>query len=240
MDPNWALRKPLYIQVRDTLLERIADGTWKPGAIIPNEHDLARQLGVSAGTVRKALDLLEAERVVTRRQGRGTFVNDQASGELASRFSNLRNSDGGRVVGDASFMSVAEMPASELECERLQLKDGDAVYRLHQTRCQQGQVFMIEDVSLPTALFPDLGDRQIGLHDISILARHYGLLLRGAEERLSTAAASASAAAALGLEPGAPVMLLDRVVRMLDNDRPVEWRIAQCHPARGHYLAEIG
>lgn len=51
--------RPLYLQVRDFLAERIARGEWKPGAAIPNEGDLAREFGISTGTIRKALDLLE-------------------------------------------------------------------------------------------------------------------------------------------------------------------------------------
>jgi GntR family transcriptional regulator len=73
------MNRPLYLQLRDALAERIAQGEWRPGSAIPNESDLAREFGVSAGTMRKALDLMEAERLLTRRQGRGTFVNDQCS-----------------------------------------------------------------------------------------------------------------------------------------------------------------
>ena len=65
--------RPLYLQVRDALAQRIATGEWKPGDAIPNENDLARQLGVSPGTVRRSLDLLESEHLLTRRQGCGSF-----------------------------------------------------------------------------------------------------------------------------------------------------------------------
>src|SRR5690606_30748158 len=78
LDTRLAAR-PLYLQVRDVLVQRIVVGHWKPGAPLPNETHLAQQLGISSGTVRKALDLMEVERIVTRRQGRGTFVNDYAS-----------------------------------------------------------------------------------------------------------------------------------------------------------------
>jgi Bacterial regulatory proteins, gntR family len=65
------LNRPLYLQVRDVIIERIGKGEWKPGSALPNEGDLARQFGLSTGTLRKALDHLEAERVLTRRQGCG-------------------------------------------------------------------------------------------------------------------------------------------------------------------------
>ena len=41
--------RPLYLQVRDALAQRIATGEWKPGDAIPNENDLARQLGDARG-----------------------------------------------------------------------------------------------------------------------------------------------------------------------------------------------
>src|ERR1700674_2691778 len=112
-------RKPLYLQLRDALAERIAAKVWKPGPAIPNEGDLAREFGVSPGTMRKTLDLLERERLVTRRQGRGTFVNDQSSEELAVRFTNVRGPDGDRLVGDVNSAEITEGVANEMECTRL-------------------------------------------------------------------------------------------------------------------------
>ena len=100
-DQKFSMR-PLYLQVRDLVLERITSGVWKPGAMLPAEVDLARELGVSSGTARKALDALEAERVVSRRQGRGTFVNDSTAQELAWRYDNIRGKDGRRIVGAPS------------------------------------------------------------------------------------------------------------------------------------------
>jgi GntR family transcriptional regulator len=53
--------------VRDALVERIANNEWKSDSSIPSETDLAREMGVSAGTMRKALDVLAGEHVITRR-----------------------------------------------------------------------------------------------------------------------------------------------------------------------------
>jgi DNA-binding GntR family transcriptional regulator len=71
--------QPLYVQVRDTLLQRIESGEWKPERAIPNEGDLAREYGISAGTMRKTLDLMESEGHLSRKQGRGTFVIDRTA-----------------------------------------------------------------------------------------------------------------------------------------------------------------
>jgi GntR family transcriptional regulator len=230
--------RPLYLQLRDALAERIATGEWKPGAAIPNESDLARDFGVSAGTMRKALDLMEAERLLTRRQGRGTFVNDQSSEELAARFNNLRAADGSRVVGEVKSVDVSEGRATQLECERLKLRPDDVIYRIHRVRHHKGQVFLVEDATLPGNLFPGLAEKR-GVSDrIIVLAQEYGLLLGKAAERVSLGQASAAVAQALSIAPGSPVMVLDRVVMSLDG-RPIEWRVGHCHLVDKYYMAEM-
>src|SRR5581483_8355539 len=122
--------RPLYLQLRDALAGRIANGEWKPNSATPNESDLAREFGVSAGTMRKALDLMEAERLLTRRQGRGTFVNDQTSVELAARFTNVRGADGKRVCGQVKSAEISEGTANDMERVRLRLRADDGVYRV--------------------------------------------------------------------------------------------------------------
>src|ERR1700682_3876472 len=56
--------QPLYLQLRSALVGRIATGEWGPGTAIPNESDLAREYGVSTGTIRKSLHLMESEHLI--------------------------------------------------------------------------------------------------------------------------------------------------------------------------------
>ena len=232
------LNRPLYLQLRDALAERIAGGEWKPGSAIPNESDLAREFGVSTGTMRKALDLMEAERLLTRRQGRGTFVNDHNSDELAARFSNLRASDGSRVCGEVKSAELIQGTANEMECKRLELQPGDDVYRFHRVRHHQNKVYLVEDASLPAALFPGLAEKGNVADRIITLAQEYGVLLGKAAERVSLGHASPNVAQSFGIASGSPIMVLDRVVMELDG-RPIEWRMAYCHLVDKYYMAEM-
>lgn len=70
----------LHRQVFLLLREQIGRGQYAPGATLPTEDTLCQQLGVSRITVRRALQDLESEGLVERRQGRGTFVRESASG----------------------------------------------------------------------------------------------------------------------------------------------------------------
>lgn len=230
--------RPLYLQVRDALASRIAMGEWKPNAAIPNESDLAREFGVSAGTMRKALDMMEGERLLTRRQGRGTFVNDQASDELAERYSNIRTTDGQRVTGEVKMLSIAQATASPAECARLRLRPDDCVWRIQRVRLHKGEPFMVEDVAMPAVLFPDLGEQKDLPDRVVVLAQQYGILPGKGDERVSIGAASPFVAETLHLKPGAPILVLDRLVHDLGG-RAVEWRVGMGHFADKYYLAEI-
>jgi GntR family transcriptional regulator len=230
--------RPLYVQVRDAVAERIASGTWKIGVAIPNEGDLARQFGVSVGTVRKALGLLEGQHILTRQQGRGTFVKDRGSEAATNRFQSIRSVDGKPIADKVESAEIIESMAGQPERDRLGLETHDPVYRIRRVRLRQDRPFMVEEVTLPAALFPGLAENNGHSLGIALLAQQYGLLLGKAEERLTIAAAAPGVAAALGVAPAAPIVVLDRIMRTLEG-RPIEWRIGQCRLDEDYYLAEM-
>ena len=229
--------RPLYLQARDAIAQRISAGEWKPHTAIPNENDLAREFGVSPGTMRKALDLAEAERLVTRRQGRGTFINDPSSEEHGQRYNSIRGRDGKCLDRHMEVLNFLETTVNERECLRLHLRLRERVIRIRRLRIVDGQPYMLEDVAMPAKLFSDW-THQDASQRIVVLAQQSGLLLGRGEERLSIGAAAPDVATALKVENGATVMRLDRVIYTLDG-KPAEWRIVQCLMDGRHYLADL-
>jgi GntR family transcriptional regulator len=65
---------PLYVQIADLIRQRIARGQWKAGDRLPTLEELVGEFGVARVTVRQAMDIVSAEGLVTRQQGKGTFV----------------------------------------------------------------------------------------------------------------------------------------------------------------------
>lgn len=66
---------PIYQQIREWILEQIARGVWPEHYKLKAEADLAVELGVSRGTVRKAIATLIEEGKLVQIHGRGTFVS---------------------------------------------------------------------------------------------------------------------------------------------------------------------
>ena len=230
--------RPLYLQVKDMLVQRIVGATWKPGAAIPNEIELSRELGISVGTVRKALDEMEGERLISRRQGRGTFVIDQTSDECAIRFSNIRNAEGVRISGDIQRCELVSAPSNEDEARMLQLRPGEPVFRINRVRTHKDTPFMVEESTIPQSRFAGLTQEAAISPSIVVLAHHYGVLLTRAEEKVSVTAASAGVAEDLKVAEGTPLMKLDCVVFAIDG-RPIEWRVGRCYLRDNYYLAEV-
>lgn len=68
-------RTTAYNRLADALRQRILTGDWAPGQQLPTEQKLCDLFGCSRITIRRALQILEEELLVRRRQGAGTFVS---------------------------------------------------------------------------------------------------------------------------------------------------------------------
>ncbi|MEZ6191067.1 MAG: GntR family transcriptional regulator [Phycisphaerales bacterium] len=64
-----------YKRLAEAIRQRILGGEWRAGEQIPTEHRLCEEFSASRITVRRALQIMEEERLIHRRQGSGTFVS---------------------------------------------------------------------------------------------------------------------------------------------------------------------
>lgn len=80
--------EPRHSQLRTAMLDLMARGVWAPGDKLPPEKKIADAVGLSLGTVQKALARLAESDIVVRRHGHGTFVGTgtQADQLLHFRF----------------------------------------------------------------------------------------------------------------------------------------------------------
>jgi GntR family transcriptional regulator len=218
--------RALYIQVRDHLAQQIAKGALKPGSHLPSELELADLLGVSLGTLRKALEALENERLITRHQGRGTFVRDHAA-DAPLTFDNLRTKDGQLIPFTLQFLGATRERASAEEQKRLGLEAPELVARCRQVRHYEGP-FLFEQTSLAVSRFSGLDSAELTApYQIAVLAQDHGVLVGWASESVEIARASAEISALLEVDPGTPLLRLDRIIHSLDHV-PLEWRMGYC------------
>lgn len=73
MSPEY---KPLYMQIMEEIKSRIENGLYKNTETIPSESDFAREFAVSISTVRQAVSVLVADGMLTKKQGKGTYIKE--------------------------------------------------------------------------------------------------------------------------------------------------------------------
>jgi GntR family transcriptional regulator len=234
--------RPLYSQIRELLIGRMANGDWRPGHMLPSEFKIADEYGVSQGTVRKAIEDMEAERLVVRRQGKGTFV--VARSLRAKRFNFLRITPdtGAKTQPGNRLLFLRKEAATPAEVKALALKRDAEVYRFHRVRTYQNVPIFIEQIVLPESVFPNFdevyrSDPQPQIY--LVFERKFGIVAMKAEEELRAVAASADEAAALDVAPGTPLLRIDRIGYGI-GDRPIETRTLICHTKNYHYRNSIG
>ncbi|KAB2919242.1 MAG: GntR family transcriptional regulator [Hyphomicrobiaceae bacterium] len=213
--------RPLYLQVRDAVLERIKDGKLRPGGLLPSELDLHRELGVSLGTLRKALGVLENEQLIVREPGRGTFVRSHHAGRALDRFNPVRGADGTPLRGQVKTGKAKLGSPRNWERAALRLEPGDQVVRFERTRYVEERPYAYELLCLSDRRFPGLAQRASIPDELEELAQAWGVLVARAEGKVRAVAAPPAAAAALSLSDHTVVLSLERVAFDTD-DNPVE------------------
>jgi GntR family transcriptional regulator len=220
--------RPLYLQVRDAVLDRIRSGKLRSGGLLPSEADLHRELGVSLGTLRKALGVLESEQLIVREPGRGTYARSYQTDPTYERFNPIRSSDGALLRGLIKIGKPKLGTPKPAERLALALDVGDRVVRFERLRSVEGRAFAYEFVCLPERCFPDLMSRAQIPDDLEELAQASGVLLARAEGKARTLTVPSGVAAALAVAEGTVALCLERLVFDTQNT-PIEMMTAYYH-----------
>jgi GntR family transcriptional regulator len=231
--------RPLYRQVRELLVGRLRDGTWLPGALIPSEMQIAAELGVSQGTVRKALDDMRGDNLLIRQQGRGTFVARHDEARILFQFFKLMPDSGPAVFPESELRHVSTENANPEEQRALGLEPGEPVIRIARVRSLAGRPSISEYLTVPARIFTGLGtDVPVENNLYDLYASRFGITVAGGKERIRAVALPAEDAALLGLEAGTPVLTIDRIAVALDG-QPIEWRHSLCSTADCAYVSDL-
>ena len=192
--------------------------TLPPGSALPSERELAERYGLARMTVRGEIERLTAEGSVYRLHGRGTFVAEPRiaqAGALTSFSEDMLAR--GQVPG--STVTSSELVAADgFLAGTLEVKAGDACFRLDRVRTADGRPMAIEQVYLPLERFD--GVDGIDFADASlfeVLEDRFGVTLGDAEQRVVAVAIKADEAPLLGVPEGAPGLRFHTVTRDRDG-----------------------
>ncbi len=234
-------RLPRYQQLHDDLAARINQQEWRPGDLIPSEAELAAHYGVAVGTVRKAIDQLVAGGALERQQGRGTFVRRARFNSSLFRFFRFQSESGERRIPQSRIIRRKSLPAPTAVASALRIATGEPVISLSRLRLIDGVPLLAEEIWLQKSRFEaiveldtaDFGDLLYPLYE-----ERCGDVVVSADETLTVEIATDMQARLLRLEPGAPLIVIERLAFDLER-RPIEWRRSRGPANRFRYHVEI-
>jgi GntR family transcriptional regulator len=219
--------RPLYRQVYDIVVAKIAKGAWRAGESLPSEQALARELGVSQGTVRKVLDALTAEKLLERRQGKGTYIAENTQARSLFRFFRISRPGGERLTPESAGETVKVRIARGAERDKLELGRADKVVEISRTRLIGGSPGLYEVIVVPHALFPGIEKRAALPNTLySLYQTEYGINITAAQEEVHAEIATAQDHRLLRVPVGGAILVIDRLAISL-QERKVEWRVSR-------------
>jgi GntR family transcriptional regulator len=149
-----------YRQVADIIIARIYKGIYSPGEQLPTGRELSHEFDCNRHTIRRALDLVEAEKLIARHQGRGTFVLENLPRTSPKIQFALGLIDISRQLGtrpNAQVLNVVVQPAEKF-APVLGIPEHDKVIHIHRLRLLDGDPIIVEYIYIPLQLAANLMD----------------------------------------------------------------------------------
>lgn len=216
---------PIYEQIKTWIKGQIISGAWPEHYKLLAEADLAVELRVSRGTVRKAIADLTKEGFLVRTHGRGTFVAPGALEQpLADRlvtFSEDLISRG--IPFETEVLDQGVIQANERIANILSISTGQALFFLKRQRMVKDVPLILLKNYVIKDVCPDIeGQDFTETRLFDVLENEYGLQIDYGRRTFQALAADAETANHLALDPGDPVMHIEQQT-FLSNNQMIEF-----------------
>ncbi|RUL77541.1 GntR family transcriptional regulator [Dyella choica] len=229
-----ALHHQLFLALRT----RILDGSYGAGDMLPTEDELCSRFGVSRITVRRALYDLEAQGLVERRQGRGTFV--LANSVLTRPAATVDLIDSLRRTADVTKVTVLQLEQQEPPAaiaELLGIAPQVAATHAIRVRRFSGTPVMVTDAWLPNSLGLRLTRTVLQKTPLHKLLMQHGVKVGRAVQEVTAIAADAAHADLLQVGLGVPLLKLTRLLYDA-KAKPIQHMTVVIVPERSRLLMD--
>jgi GntR family transcriptional regulator len=226
---------PLYQQLHRALRTAIANKQLAPDAALPPERDIAHDLGVSRITVRKALDALVGEGLVTRRQGAGTFVAARVEKSFSKLSSFTEDMLARGRTPRSAWLKRTDGAVTPEEAMILGLSPATPVYRFSRIRFADELPMALEYTTVPSFCLPSKETVEESLYEALEASGHRPVR---ALQRLRAVLFSDEQAKLLNVPEGSPGLLIERRGFLRDG-RPVEFTQSYYRGDAYDFVAEL-
>ncbi|ROZ62742.1 GntR family transcriptional regulator [Ramlibacter sp. WS9] len=216
---------PRYKQLADIIRNAIEQGLLADNQALPSERELAEKYEVSRDTVRKSVRYLEERGVIYSDHGRGTFVAPSIVRRM-SRFIDSFSQDTQHRGGAPGqrILTVEPSAASMGVAGLLGLEPGYPLIRVRRVRLIDGAAVGLHDAYFPLPRGSKLDRAELEQAEslYKLLTEKFGFAPAEAVENLHAGSADAEDAQLLGIPPGSPILIVERIT-LSDRREPIEY-----------------
>jgi GntR family transcriptional regulator len=226
---------PLYLQLAEIIRDQVRDGEIRTGDALPSERELSESIGISRVTVRKSLDVLLREGLLSRKHGSGTYIAPRIEqpAALLSGFS-AEMAIRGHEASSIWVERASGLPTPD-EAMALALSLDQPVHRLTRVRMADGEPLAIERAVIPASALTSLDEVAASLY-AALEAR--GMKPVRGLQRLQASLATAPEAKLLSIPVGAAILRIERR-GFLPNGTPVEFTRSAYRGDRYDFVVEV-
>jgi GntR family transcriptional regulator len=220
-----SLGAPLHHQIAAVIKDGIATGRYQPGQRLPTEDALCKMFSVSRITVRRAMQGMEEQGLIERRQGAGTYVSRSATvvslqTPLSGFMSQVADS---RALSEPRLESLEEAEPPPHVRSELMLAEGERAVKLVRLRVRGSLPILHSTAWLPLAVGSSFRAEDIPRHALSELMARAGFPYFRIEAAAGASLADPVLARSLQVPIGAALVDVRRVAYDKDG-RPIEYQ----------------
>lgn len=231
--------RPRHEQISDWMREEIERGAYEVDEKLPSEKQLGARFDVSRVTVRRALQTLENEDYIYRRQGLGSFVKERRAAQGLVRLTDFAQdmAQAGLTASSEVRHWASETPPSPVGGQ-LQTDD-QKVMRLDRLRLGDGHAVAYDRTWLPMFYAQLLEGHDLEQETIyHILETEYDIPVLRGQYRITAANAGAAVATALGVAEGEALLLIERL-SLTEGDKRIYFQRRYYRSDRVAYELEL-
>ena len=234
-----------YHQIYLVLREQLQEGRFSGG--LPGELNLMQQFGVARVTVRRALEKLAADGLISREPGRGTRAIDPVAspavtrrevGQRAQLTGLLENLVSMGLKTSVNVLEVEMVTASANVASALQLQPGDPVQKAVRVRSTREGPLSHITTYVPADIGRQFGRRELAKKPILVLLEESGVTVGRAHQTISARLADVAVAGHLDVAVGSALLAVRRLIYN-DQDRPIQWLHGLYRPDRYEYEMQL-
>ncbi|KGP74385.1 GntR family transcriptional regulator [Pontibacillus yanchengensis] len=227
---------PLYVQIKNKLVNNIKEGVWQPGEAIPSESQLIEQYNVSRTTIRQAIQDLVQKDVLETRRGAPTRVKEEPQVDKGNPGIIHKEIGTNMEVKVLRFEKLKEHYYAKYQ---LDLEEDEEVYVLERLRIADSKPIAYQQLYLPIPIGEVVKGVASDVFDIFPVLGQHNIHHSNIQEMVSGSNATQYVADLLGIIPGEALTDIERTTVGID-DKPIEYSRTKYIPNAFMYRMEIG